>query len=309
MATFSFGSAFGAGFAVIGRNPLAFLAWCVVYLVVALGPLGLMAATMWPQIDALAALAEAEVSPDSPAATQQMMALMGQVNALSLLQWATGLASSSLIVGAVFRAVLEPQERRFFFLRVGCQEFWLALCLVVIGVVAMLLAVLSTIPVMIISIVLYAAGPDQTLAPGVGLGVAAIVLIVLGAMLWLFVRFSLGLPMSFADSYFRLFESWRLTQGHAAKMALVGIAVSLVATLVQLVVFVGFIVAVVAILKPTAESDFTTLTFAQVSPILGLAGVLMALVSVFGTVLYSAPLADIYRQLRPKTDELGAAGI
>ena len=111
MTTFSFGGAVGAGFGVIARNPLAFLVWCAVYLVVALGPLALMAATIWPQFGALAALAEAEVDPDSPVATQQMMSLMGQVNALSLLQWATSLASSALIVGAVFRAVLEPHER------------------------------------------------------------------------------------------------------------------------------------------------------------------------------------------------------
>ena len=297
MKTFSFGGAVGSGFGVIVRNPLAFLAWCAVYLVVALGPLALMAATLWPQFSALAALAEAEVDPDSPAATQQMMSLMGQINALSLLQWATSLASSALIVGAVFRAVLEPQNRRWFFLRLGRQEFWLALCLVVVVVVAGLLAALSMFPVMITSLVLVAAGPTQTLTPGVGLGIGAMVLIALGAMLWLFVRFSLGLPMSFAGSYFRLFESWTLTRGHAAKMALVGVAVSLLATLVQIAVFVGFIFAAVAMLQPTAEFDVTTLTFAQVAPILALAAVLMALVSVFGTVLYSAPLAQIYRQL------------
>lgn len=299
MATFSFGGAVGAGFGVIARNPLAFLVWCAVYLMVALGPLALMAATMWPQFGTLAALAEAEVSPDSPAATQQMTALMAQINALSLLQWVTGLASSAVIMGAVFRAVLEPEHRRGFHLRLGRQELWLALCLVVIGVVAMLLAVFATIPVMITSLVLVAAGPSQTLTPGVGLGIAAIVLIVLGAMLWLFVRFSLGLPMSFADSYFRLFDSWRLTKGHAAKMVLVGVVVSIIATVVQMVFFLGFIFATAAILNPTAESDFTNLTFAQVSPILALAAVLMSLVTVFGTVLYSAPLATIYRQLAP----------
>lgn len=302
MATFSFGGAVGAGFGVIARNPLAFLVWCAVYLVVALGPLALMAATMWPQFGALAALAEAEVSPDSPAATQQMTALMAQINALSLLQWVTGLASSAVIMGAVFRAVLEPERRRGFHLRLGRQELWLALCLVVIGVVAMLLAVFATIPVMLTSLVLVAAGPSQTLTPGVGLGIAAVVLIVLGAMLWLFVRFSLGLPMSFADSYFRLFDSWRLTKGHAAKMVLVGIVVGVIATVVQMVFFLGFIFAAVAILNPTAESDFTNLTFAQVSPILALAAVLMSLVTVFGTVLYSAPLAEIYRQLAPPQD-------
>lgn len=299
MTTFSFGGAVGAGFGVIARNPLAFLAWCAVYLVVALGPLALMAATVWPQFGALAALAEAEVEPDSPAATQQMMSLMGQINALSLLQWATSLASSALIVGAVFRAVLEPQNRRWFFLRLSRQEFWLALCLVVVAVVGMLLVALSTFPIVITSLVLVAAGPTQTLTPGVGLGLGAMVLIALGAMLWLFVRFSLGLPMSFADSYFRLFESWTLTRGHAAKMVLVGVVVSVLAALVQIAVFVGFIFAAVAILQPTAEFDVTTLSFAQVAPILALAAVLMALVSVFGTVLYSAPLAQIYRQLAP----------
>ena len=300
MKTFSFGGAVGSGFGVIARNPLAFLVWCAVYLVVALGPLALMAAAMWPQFSALAALAEAEIAPDSPAATRQMTTLMGQVNALSLLQWVTSLASSALIMGAVFRAVLEPDNRRGFFLRLGRQELWLALCLIVVGVVAILLVALSTIPIVLTSLVLVAAGPSQTLAPGVGFGIAAIVLIVLGAMLWLFVRFSLGLPMSFADSYFRLFDSWRLTSGHAAKMALVGVAVGVIAILVQLAFFLGFIFAAVAVLGPTAESDVATLTFAQVSPILALAAVLMAFVSVFGMVLYSAPLAAIYRQLAPE---------
>ena len=58
-----------------------------------------------------------------------------------------------------------------------------------------------------------------------------------------------------------------------------------------------------AILRPTAEFDITTLTFPQVAPILALAAVLMALVSVFGTVLYSAPLAQIYRELAPAPAE------
>lgn len=300
MKTFSFGGAVGSGFGVIARNPLAFLVWCAVYLVVALGPLALMAAAMWPQFSALAALAEAEIAPDSPAATRQMTTLMGQVNALSLLQWVTSLASSALIMGAVFRAVLEPDNRHGFFLRLGRQELWLALCLIVVGVVAILLVALSTIPIVLTSLVLVAAGPSQTLAPGVGFGIAAIVLIVLGAMVWLFVRFSLGLPMSFADSYFRLFDSWRLTSGHAAKMALVGVAVGVIAILVQLAFFLGFIFAAVAVLGPAAESDVAPLTFAQVSPILALAAVLMAFVSVFGMVLYSAPLAAIYRQLAPE---------
>ena len=103
MKTFSFGGAVGSGVGVIARNPLAFLVWCAVYLVVALGPLALMAAAMWPQFSALAALAEAEIAPDSPAATRQMTTLMGQVNALSLLQWVTSLASSALIMNRARR--------------------------------------------------------------------------------------------------------------------------------------------------------------------------------------------------------------
>ena len=306
MATFSFGSAVGSGFGVIARNPLAFLVWCVVYLVLALGPLALMAAMVWPQVDALVALAEAEVAPDSPAATQQMMALMAQVNALSVFQPVTSLASSALLMAAVFRAVLEPQNRRFFFLRLSRQELWLALCLVVIGVVAALLALVATIPIVVASIVLVAAEPGQTLTPGFGVALAAMVLIVLGAMLWLFVRFSLGLPMSFAESYFRLFESWRLTRGQAARMVLVGLAVSAVAIACQFVLFLGFMAAAIAILRPLAGMDVAGLTFAQAVPVLGLAGLLMALVSVFGTVLYSASLADIYRQLAAQRPGEGA---
>jgi hypothetical protein len=298
MATFSGRSAFASGFKVIGRNPLAFLAWCLVYLVVALGPLALMGAMVWPQLQALAALNEADVSPDSPAATQQMMALMGQMNAFQLLQWGSSLASSALIVGAVFRAVLEPERRSFFYLRFGRQELWLALCLVVVGVVLFLVTMISMFPIFITTALFaYAAEPSAGLAPSVVLACGAMVLIALGAIIWLFLRFSLGLPMSFADSYFRLFESWSLTRGQVGKMVVVGVLVSVVTFVIQALLFTGFIAAAFAILQPTAEMDVTALTFAQMAPVVGVAAVLMAVVSVLSTTLYLAPLADIYRQL------------
>lgn len=296
MATFSGRQAFGAGFKVIAGDPLAVLVWCAVYLVVALGPLALMAAMIWPQFQALMALNAADVSPDSPAATQQMMTLMSQANALQLLQWVTSLASTTLIVGAVFRAVLAPHDKGFFYLRFSRQEFWLGLCIVVATVVTFILAFICMIPAaMMVAVLAYVEGGDPSV--GTFLATAAVILIVLGAMIWLFLRFSLGLPMSFADSYFRLFDSWRLTRGQVGKMALVGVAISVVCFVLQALLMAGFIVAAVFIIQPTAEMDFSALTFGQIAPVIALAALLMAPVSVVGTILYGAPLADIYRQL------------
>jgi hypothetical protein len=309
MATFSGGQALGSGFRVIARNPLAVLVWCATYLVLALGPWALIAAVLWPQFQALAAMNAAEVSPDSPAATQQMMALMSQVNALQLVQWATSLASTTLIVGAVFRAVLAPHDRAFFYLRVSRQELWLALCLVVATVVMFILAFVCMIPTaMVIAVLAYVEGEGGPSA-GTFLAIAGVIFIVLSAMIWLFLRFSLGLPMSFADSSFRLFDSWRLTQSHAGKMALIGVAITAICIVLQAVLMVAFLIVAFVVIRPTAEMDYSALTFQQVAPVVGVGALLITLMGVVGTILYWAPLADIYRQLAPKTDEFGAAGI
>lgn len=172
-----------------------------------------------------------------------------------------------------------------------------------------ILMFICMIPMAIVIVVLAVAEGD---APSIGglLAIAVLVLIILGAMLWLFLRFSLGLPMSFADSQFRLFDSWGLTRGQAGKMALVGVAVTAVYAVLQAVLIGGFLVAAFAAFAftvPTADMDFSTLTFGRVAPVIGLAVLLLTGLNVAATILYWAPLADIYAQLTAQREAADAA--
>ena len=67
MDGFSFGQAFGAGFRVIGRNPLAVLAWAAVYLLFLILPALLMVSYALPAIIAATAEMAANPGPPNPA--------------------------------------------------------------------------------------------------------------------------------------------------------------------------------------------------------------------------------------------------
>ncbi len=309
MATFSGGQALASGFRIIGRRPLAVLVWTLVYLVVALAPQALMAAAMWPQLQAMVAQQGADaVHAQSDAAMEQMLAFSGRFSAFQLIQLATSLAASTLLTGAIFRAVLEPDNKAWFYLRASRQELWLGFCIVTMWVVGFMLMFIAMIPIIIVTAVFAGTSAAAGAEPGVGAALAmlAMLLLTMAAAIWLFLRFSLGLPMSFADSYFRLFDSWRLTAGQAGKMALVGIALSLIVFILQAVLIAVVLFAGYGLVEGKGAPDFSAMTLAQAAPAIAIGAAVFAFVGVVVTVLFSAPLADIYRQLAPKTDELGA---
>lgn len=113
------------------------------------------------------------------------------------------------IVGAIFRQELTPDESRLAYLRIGPNEFRLA----VLGTVgALLFGLVLGAP----AVALYLALKLSALAgPGVegfvgfvgGLGVAML-------NFWLFVRFSMAWGHTFAERRLSVFRSWELTRGH-----------------------------------------------------------------------------------------------
>ncbi|WP_312160688.1 hypothetical protein [Phenylobacterium sp.] len=310
MATFSTGQAFASGFKIIARNPLAILVWALISLVVAFAPQALMAAAIWPQLQAMTAQQGADAA-QSDAALEQMLAFSSRFSAFQLIQFAGSLAASTLLTGAIFRAVLEPGDKAWFYLRASRQELWLGVCIVTMWVVGFMLIFVAMIPIFIVTAILAGASAATGAEPGVGAALAmlAMLLLTTAAAIWLFLRFSLGLPMSFADSYFRLFDSWRLTAGQAGKMALVGIALSVIVFILQMVLLAVVLFAGYGLMGWEGAPDFSTLTLARAAPAIAIGAAVFALFSVVVTVLFSAPLADIHRQLAPTADEPGAPGI
>jgi hypothetical protein len=301
MAEVSVGRWLGAGFGLIRRHPGAVAAWAVVYIVVGVLPQLAVLALMAPAISELMRSASSGAAPGMDVVLQTQ----AHVNQLQPLTWITTVVSEALLFGAAYRAVLFPQERSFFFLRAGMREVWLGLVILVL-IVGMIVAMVATlIPVGIVfgvlSFALRGGGP---FASGL-MGVSAVI-VVLGVLAWLGLRFSLAPPMSFAERRFRLFESWTATRDHAWSMFIVALVFVLIAIGVELAtMLVGFLVAggrdgLLSLVDVVRQGQFS---LAQAAPFL-VAYLLMVGVFAAGFfALVGGAWAQMYRDLNPQPEE------
>lgn len=309
MATFSIGEAVGSGFALIRREPMAVLAWGLAYFVVGVLPQIAMFGLVFPDFIAMARESATSGSTDAttPAQMQQLMGLQAKMMLMQLVQFATSILAAVLLYGAVLRAVLEPENRAFWYLRVGAQEGWLAAVLAV-GAVLMAMSVFAAmIPFMIVGVLLGLAGANTS--PVEWLVFALFAISGVGVFWWAALRLSLSLPMSFAERKFMLFESWPLTKGQAWPMFLTSLALVGLILLIEVVLVIVFLMVAVAALLGMGV-DLQTLEAPDklfVNPpenwlaIVVIVGVAVFAVGSFLTAalhaIMLAPYATIYRRL------------
>ena len=195
------------GFRLTREKPRAVLAWTALLFIVSLITLGLLLATGLREVMELAENGET----DSTAA----FAAMAKGGPAYLVLLAFGLLVQAVMMSAVFRAVMRPQESRFGYLRFGRDELrqmGLFLVLVAILVVSVFVIVLAGgIVATIVHSVLRAMGPVGT-AIGVLAG-AGIGIWVLGLVVFVVIRLSLAPPLTFASGRMRVFAAWRLSRG------------------------------------------------------------------------------------------------
>lgn len=305
MATFSVSEAAGAGFRLIGRRPLAIAAWGLVYLVVGVAPQFAVMAAVWPDVGTLAREAHANVAAASgPPDMAKMLQLQSKMMMLQPVTLVSSIAAQTILLAAIFRAVLEPQNSAFAYLRLGRQELWMALVSLALGLLAVLVMAALLIPFIIVGAVM-AAGVSQGHAASPA-AILLFVLLALGAMTvfaWAFLRLSMALPMTFARRGFILFESWAFTRGQAAR--LFGLLALLI--LIILAVEILFVVVALILFGLAIFPHLTELKVLIAGPPQSWLGVmapgLVAVVIVGGlfiagffAVIY-APFADAYRQL------------
>lgn len=295
-----------AGFGVIGRNPAAVLVWGLLLAACALLPFLLMMSSFTAMFADLST-ADPNAAPPSPDAMMPMMSVMMLLQPVLIL---LSIAQQAVLGGAVIRAVLEPNDRRWFYLRFGAQELWLALVSVVFFVLTMVASMVLgvvAVPLMFVGMI---SSPDDV-------GTASLIMIpfliaaCLG-FLWLTVRFSLAFPMTFAERQFRLFESWTLTRGHGGSLFL--IALILIALLTALYVLLVLVIgAVVVAGAGIASGGFNTAAiesyfnqdpqslFTAIMPwvLIGSVGGYIVVAAMMAVLL--APWAEAYRQLRDQT--------
>jgi hypothetical protein len=185
----------GAGFRLIRREPRAVLAWVLLWFVT-------FSAAAWTVAAGKPVSAAKAAAPVTLSDAAERFGPYGAVVvALFMLVWL-------VTVVAIYRAVLRPNERRWFYLRFGPDEMrlgilTLAACLVAVplgGAPAYLVFVLTTPFLRFL--------PDAT-RDIAGLGV----LVTVWLDVWLGVRLSLIAVETFSEQRFHLSAYWPLTRG------------------------------------------------------------------------------------------------
>lgn len=293
MSEISVGPAISAGFRLIGREPLTFLIWCAIYFAMSALP----AIFTWSDTTAYYQALGAGAAMTDPA----IQPAFGPWRWLSLL---LTLVLAVCLPCAVMRAVLYPDDRRFFFLALGPRELWLALAAVVLFLlwIAGYLVMLLTVGI----VAAVGAGAGQGGAAFVGIIVLLLVPVLLAAGVWVWVRLSMSTMMSFAEKRLRVLASWRFTKGHGLKIFLVALALFALTVLALTVLLGGSLAALAASASgagaPSAQAFFAQVSQASLPALLAYFAVVSVLF-VGMSVIGAASWAEMYRQLRPGVAE------
>lgn len=210
---------------------------------------------------------------------------------------------TGVMYGAVYRAVLKPEQSRWWHMRLGKAELWVVL----VQFLTSMLFSLAFQPLMMIAMFSFAGAgsnpqPTDFIVPGL-VGLLAVVL-----TCWVGLRLSMALPMSWDDKAFRLFESWPLTRGQALPLLGVLVVSLWPALLFSLAVYLVLGALFLAAL-PLAGIDLAAFfanpaaTFEAADPFAFMrvwTFVLPVAFLSFGyfTALSLAPWAEAYRQLK-----------
>lgn len=305
MADFSVTAAVGAGFQVIGRKPLAVVVWGLVS-VLAFVPAFLILLWVLPEFSAAMAQAAQGGAPPDLASAMRLQLKMVMLQPALLL---TNAVLRGVLSAAVYRAVLTPDQDRFFYLRFGAAELWLMLLLLVMGVLIGVGMVVAMLVVGGFTAALVYALKDA----GAWLAVLVVIVAVVGltwASLWLILRLSMAAPMTFAERQFRLFESWTLTRGHAGHLFGLALVLGVLG-----VVFVGLLQGVAAgvVVGALMGGHYSEQAFAaffarpvgawlgEIAPWMLLGVVLLSLAGAAMMTVWYGAWAHAYRQLRGET--------
>jgi hypothetical protein len=299
MDSFSFGQALGAGFRVIGRKPLAVVIWAAVYLLLVALPALALAAFVLPQTVAAYQQMAVHVGPPDPA---QMMALRSRTFGLQPAIWLLSVVANTVVIAAIFRAVLEPGNSRWGYLRLSGRELWLGLTYLVILVMSLIMIFVLALPIGIGAAVVAAVGEHGGATGGGAVLLALVGLVGAGVIVWVLLRLSMALPMSFAQGRFLLYESWEVTRGHALKIFLVFLVLWIALAVVEAALVSAVAFHFIPLFRQgTAWQTFTaaslTDTLRRLGPVIAGFVIVGSVVGMAVHAILFAPLAEIYREL------------
>lgn len=295
------------GFRIIHRYPGAVAAWALAYILVVLLLGGGFFALFGSQFMEMSRYSEANTMPAETARR-----IFGGMGLALLILVPVALLISAVLLNGVYRAVLRPNDKGLFFLKIGGDELRMALLFIIfflLLIVAELVAVIGG-GILIAVATSLVGQPALKVLIGVVLGVA-----IACVAIWVVVRLSLAPVVTFARQRLDVFGSWRLTKGNF--WSLLGCyLLSFVFAL--LIGAVGWVIAVSA--GAAISGDWTSLSSVMVSPRDALMHqntqmftklftaavivqlVLQSIVSAVTRVIMYAPAAAAYRELAAEED-------
>jgi hypothetical protein len=304
MAEISVSDAAGAGFKLIGSKPVSVFVWGLFMLLVVFTPFILLFGSVVPQF--MDMVRDQAAHPAAPPQMATMMPIFGRLSAAYSLLGLGGIVSAAVINAAVYRAVIEPRNRGFAYLRFGMREIWLIVLYVAQFLLWIGMIVLAVMAVAIVSTLTgHFAGRSWGALSGVISGLLAVFTLITVAL-----RLSMAAPMTFADGEFRLFQSWRLTRGHAWQIFLVALLLFVILIGVGIVVNVVERLTVLPLMLSYATdphaADHLKATFSQPPatwlrtawPYILAAAVGFSIYMGVMRSIVAAPWATVYRMLK-----------
>lgn len=218
MKNFSVARAYSAGVDLIERKPWTLVWWAAATIVLLFLPrffIPGLAGGMneWAGVRDVWASAG---NPEAMKAASEKLQAMQAANrnpGMGLLWMFWSLFVSAIFYNAAYRAVLQPQNSSFGYLRIGMAELWQFLVLIVQFLLVIAYALVMALVVFVAALAAHAVGPA---AAGVIMAVTIVVLVIL--TLWLSLRLSLGQVATFAQGKFAYFSSWSLTKGRVWRL-------------------------------------------------------------------------------------------
>lgn len=318
MARFSIGEAIGAAFSLIRRRPAAVFVWGLLVV----GPILLFAPMMLAFIFRFAATIEAEsaagidpaTAPFPAEAFAGMVGMQAAAGLMNLLQ----LFALIVVYPAIMRAVIRPDERSWFSLRVGMDEVRVAVVAVAVFGGLYFVMMIGMMLAMVVAAVGagVGGGPD---GGGFVFGVVmmGLMVVMMIAALCVLARVSLMAPASLQYRTFAFAEGWRMGRGQWDR--LIGLHLASIAVILMIELLLMILVLIIALVimnmgvdwswpqAGSSENPFPAIEAALVTwwPLMAAAGLLAC--AFYGVVLTIsvAPVASACAQLA-RQDEINS---
>jgi hypothetical protein len=308
MASFSASDVALTGFRIARERPKIVAIWAAIQFVIGLG-FGLVTVRVaGPAFTAFTASRTA--GRRDPA---QALAMFHQMAPFYLLAILFALIFYPILFATMDRAVLQPDDEGTAYIRLGADELrqlGLILILAVIGFVAYVVVLLAVIIVVAILSAMFGvhpgAQPGLGASLGFGLVIAAAVMIILGAWLYVWIRLSLASPLTFATRRINVFGSWALTRGQFWPMFgayIVAFVLALIVSLLTLVISLavaaaaGGVGGLAGLMHPDMSSIAAWLTPARMINL-----VIQSISTALVIPILLTPAPAIYRSLSGQVD-------